>query len=183
MAVVFLAPGREICSERFAAVPLRCRGAGPPPCLSWQQAAALTHVARRHTCLQTIVNVPRGLRKRHGPRQGASCWPKNGATHCEARRTALTASDPVLGPRCGGRVRVRVCAHECVRAQSARARNSARGSRAGRDEDIWAEDVTERKSSPKKTAPAASGSGTDSKRAPFCRPTTAAQTVKPDSRP
>jgi len=41
----------------------------------------------------------------------------------------------------------------------------------------------EKKNSAKRTAPAASGSGTGPKRPPFCRPTTAAQTVKPDSRP
>ena len=145
MVVVFPGRGAENVSGSFAAVPLLRRGAGPPRCLSWARAAAFRHAPRRHMCLEAIVNVARSLRKRHGPKQGASCWPKNGAANCQARLAALTASHPLVGPRCGGRARVRICAHACIRAQSTRARSSARGSSAGRDEDIWTEDVTERK--------------------------------------
>jgi len=117
MVVAFPHRGAEMLLDSFAAVPLRRRRAGPPRCLSWAQAAAQRHAPRRHVCLEAIVNVARSLRKRHGPKQGASCWPKNGATNCQARLTALTASRPLLAPRCAGRARVRICAHACIRAQ------------------------------------------------------------------
>ena len=67
----------------FAAVLLH-RGASPPRCLSWAQAAAVTHAPRRHMCLEAIVNMARSVRKRHGPKQHANCSPNDGATGCQA---------------------------------------------------------------------------------------------------
>ena len=101
MVVVFPRRGADFWT---ALRPYRCYAEAqrPPRCLRWAQAAALRHVPRRHMCLEAIVNVARSLRKRHGPKQGASCWPKHGATGCQARLTALTASHHLFAPRCGG---------------------------------------------------------------------------------
>ena len=67
MVVVFPGRGADNFWDSFAAVPLLRRGAGPPRCLSWAQAAALRHVPRRHTCLEAIVNVARILRSGTDP--------------------------------------------------------------------------------------------------------------------
>ena len=127
--------------------------------------------------------------------------PSNGGANCQARQSALTVCDPVFGPCCGGSVRGRSFApsfwpalrggvfgsksaltHASERSKPARGTLLAAAVQAATK--TFGQRTSQReKSSPKRTAPAASGSGTDSKRPPFCRPTTAAQTVKPDSRP
>ena len=79
---------------------------------------------------------------------------------------------------------MQVCAHACVRPQSARARSSARGGSAGRDEGNWTDDATEKnKFARKRTAPAAPEKRPAPKMAPSYGPKTGAKKVRADSRP
>ena len=186
MVVVF--PGPEAgkhCWAKVSAVPLRCRGAGSPRCLSWTSGRSEPRSWPTH--------VPRNPRQRGTKPPEAARAQAGLELLAEERRHKLPSPtdspdsfapsfwSALRGERSGPNLRSRMRPS----AVSPREELCSRQQRRPRRRDLDRGRHGENKSSPKRTAPAASGSGTGRKGRHFVaqqrRRTLSSPTVGPAS--